>query len=154
MVGLAVAGESRLSCDCRELERDGISYTYDSLVELREELGEGHSVCLVMGCDAVLQVATWHRWQELLDLAHVVVIARPGWRLPASGQVADWLSRHRLDGPLELRRRPHGGIFIEELRPLAISSTEIRGLLEAGRSPRYLLPQAVLDYIQTHNLYH
>jgi nicotinate-nucleotide adenylyltransferase len=154
MVELAVAGESRLVCDRRELGREGVSYTIDSLMELRKQLGDGHSLCLVMGCDAVLGVASWHRWQELLDWAHVVVIARPGWQLPTAGPVADWLREHRLADPLPLRQRPGGGILIEELRPLAISSTEIRCLLADGRSPRYLLPQAVLDYIQTHHLYH
>ena len=153
MVELAVADEPQLACDRRELEREGASYTIDSLVDLRRELNGSHSLCLVMGCDAVQGLATWHRWQELLDWAHVVVIARPGWQLPATGPVADWLLRHRLADSLELRRRPNGGILIEELRPLAISSTEIRSLLAAGRSPRYLLPQAVLDYIQSHNLY-
>ena len=154
MVELAVAGEPRLVCDSRELGRAGVSYTIDSLVELRRELGEGHSLCLVMGCDAVLGITTWHRWQELLDWAHVVVIARPGWQLPVAGPVADWLRQHRLADRRPLRERPNGGTLIEELRPLAISSTEIRRLLAAGRSPRYLLPQAVLDYIQTHKLYH
>jgi nicotinate-nucleotide adenylyltransferase len=154
MVELAVAGEPRLVCDTRELGREGVSYTIDSLVELRRELGEGHSLCLVMGCDAVLGITTWHRWQELLDWAHVVVIARPGWQLPAAGPVADWLRQHRLADRRPLRERPNGGTLIEELRPLAISSTEIRRLLAAGRSPRYLLPQAVLDYIQSHKLYH
>lgn len=154
MVELAVAGEPRLACDTRELERQGVSYTIDSLVELRRELGEGYSLCLVMGCDAVLGITAWHRWQELLDWAHVVVIARPGWQLPVTGPVADWLRQHRLVDRHPLRARPNGGTLIEELRPLAISSTEIRRLLAAGRSPRYLLPQAVLDYIQTHNLYH
>lgn len=154
MVELAVAGEPRLACDRRELQREGTSYTIDSLVGLRRELGEGHSLCLVMGCDAVGGLAGWHRWRELLDWAHVVVIARPGWYLPAAGPVADWLGRHRMANPLGLRQSANGGILVEELRPLAISSTEIRQLLAAGRSPRYLLPQAVLDYIQSHNLYH
>ena len=154
MVALAVAGEPRLACDSRELKRAGVSYTFDSLVELREELGAGHSLCLVMGCDAVLQIASWHRWRELLDWAHVVVIARPGWQLPVDGPVADWLQAHRQADATVLRAHPSGGILVEELRPLAISSTEIRHLLAAGRSPRYLLPQAVLDYIQMHHLYH
>ncbi len=153
MVQLAVAGEPRLACDSRELAREGASYTIDSLMELRSELGEECSLNLVMGCDAVLGITTWHRWQELLDWAHVVVIARPGWQLPASGPVAQWLREHR---PLEcggLHLHASGSILVEELRPLAISSTEIRELLAASRSPRYLLPQVVLDYIQAHNLY-
>jgi nicotinate-nucleotide adenylyltransferase len=153
MVKLAVAGEPRLVCDGRELAREGTSYTIDSLTELRSELGEDCSLSLVMGCDAVLAITTWHRWQELLDCAHVVVIARPGWQLPASGPVAHWLREHRLQDSGGLHRRACGSILVEELRPLAISSTEIRELLAAGRSARYLLPQVVLEYIQAHNLY-
>jgi len=153
MVELAVAGEPRLVCDSRELKRRGTSYTIDSLEELRRELGAQCSLCLVMGCDAVLEITGWHRWQELLERAHVVVIARPGWQLPAEGVVADWLQAHRLKSPRQLGAQPCGGVLIEELRPLAISSTEIRSLLAAGRSARFLLPQAVLDYIQSHSLY-
>lgn len=153
MVELAVAGEDKLRCDTRELHREGISYTIDSLIELRSELGVQRGLCLVMGCDAVLNVDTWHRWGELLDYAHIVVLARPGWQLPGTGAVADWLSAHRLLEPSQLARRPAGGVLLEELRPLDISSTEIRALVASGRSPRYLLPQAVLEYIQQHKLY-
>jgi nicotinate-nucleotide adenylyltransferase len=153
MVELAVAPEPRLNCDTRELHRSGKSYTIDSLIELRGELSAGTGLCLVMGCDAVLGITGWHRWQELLDWAHIVVIARPGWELPQSGEVAQWLREHRLDDRSGLLLRPAGGIVIEELRPLAISSTEIRQLLTAGQSARYLLPQSVLDYIHTHQLY-
>ena len=62
MVELAVAGEARLVCDARELKRAGKSYTIDSLIELRAELGSGTGLCLVMGCDAVLGITQWHRW--------------------------------------------------------------------------------------------
>ena len=67
--------------------------------------------------------------------------------------MAQWLRKHRPLDASELHRRPCGSILVEELRPLAISSTEIRELLAAGRSARYLLPQVVLEYIQAHNLY-
>jgi nicotinate-nucleotide adenylyltransferase len=153
MVELAVAGEPRLVCDVRELRRSGKSYTIDSLTELREELGAQRSVCMIMGCDAVLDINAWYRWQDLLELAHIVVIARPGWALPERGEVAQWLQQHRLADASELCQRAAGGILIEELRPQAISSTEIRAMLAAGQSARYLMPQSVLDYIQTHNLY-
>lgn len=153
MVELAVAGEPRLICDARELRRNGHSYTIDSLIELRAELGARPTLCLVMGCDAVQGIERWHRWQELLDWAHIVVLARPGWTLPCSGEVAQWLTGHRVEAAGALREQRAGCILIEELRPLAISSTEIRALLAAGRSARYLLPQSVLDYIQEHGLY-
>jgi len=152
MVGLAVAGEPRLACDSRELQREGKSYTIDSLIELRDELGADLGLYLVMGCDAVLTIDTWHRWRELLDWAHIVVIARPGWHLPQSGTVARWLAGHQLPAAAALER-PAGAIIVEELRPLAISATEIRDLLAAGRSARYLLPEPVLDYIESHRLY-
>ncbi|MDH3994595.1 MAG: nicotinate-nucleotide adenylyltransferase, partial [Gammaproteobacteria bacterium] len=152
MVDLAVAGEPRLACDSRELQREGKSYTIDSLIELRDELGADLGLYLVMGCDAVLTIDAWHRWRELLDWAHIVVIARPGWHLPQSGTVARWLASHQLPAAAALER-PAGGIIVEELRPLAISATEIRDLLAAGRSARYLLPEPVLDYIESHRLY-
>ena len=153
MVELAVSGEPRLVCDAREMQRPGKSYTIDSLIELRGELGAQRGLCMVLGCDAVQDIATWHRWQELLDWAHIVIIARPGWQLPRAGELAQWLKTHQLESPELLRQRPCGGIAIEELRPLAISSTEIRDLLASGRSARYLMPQSVLDYIHTHTLY-
>lgn len=153
MVELAVADEPRLRCDRRELAREGVSYTVISLQELRDELGEGHSLCLVMGCDALLGIDSWFRWQTLLELAHIVVIARPGWQFPTRGTVARWLAEHRSDNRAVLRAQPQGKILVEELRPLAISSTEIRDLLIAGRSPRYLLPGPVLDYIETGQFY-
>ncbi len=153
MVELAVAGEPRLLCDTRELRRPGPSYTVDSLIELREEFGSGRSLCMVLGCDALLGIDRWQRWQELLSLAHIVVIARPGWSLPERGVVADWLHQHRLPAAQELRSAPCGGILVEELRPLAISSTEIRELLASRRSARYLMPQTVIDYIESRHLY-
>jgi len=153
MVELAVAGEARLACDARELRRAGKSYTIDTLQELRAELGADRSICLVVGCDAVLEIDSWHRWEALLDWAHVVVLARPGWRLPERGAVARWLAAARVPDAAELQRRPAGAILLEELRPLAISSTEIRALLAAGRSARYLLPDSVLDYIHSQRLY-
>lgn len=153
MVELSLRGEERLFCDRRELHREGPSWTVDSLAEMRGEYGEQRPLCLVVGCDALLGLPRWHRWQELLTLAHVVVIARPGWELPRRGKVADWLGHHRLVDAGALGRRPAGGVLVQELRPLPISSTEIRQLCAEGRSPRYLLPDAVLDYIVDRGLY-
>ncbi len=153
MVEMAVASEPRLSCDLRELRREGPSFTIDSLIELRRELADDESLCLIMGCDALLELDSWHRWQELLDWAHVVVIARPGWRLPERGPVAQWIKTHALPGVSGITERPAGGVLISELRLLPISSTEIRAKLASGHSVRYLMPESVLDYITTHKLY-
>ncbi|QFU76934.1 nicotinate-nucleotide adenylyltransferase [Halioglobus maricola] len=153
MVELAVAGEPHLRCDRRELEREGVSYTIDSLLDLRAELDQRHSLTMVMGSDAVHKINSWHRWDELLDVAHIVVLARPGWQFPTEGEVADWLAQHRADASDVLHRDTCGSVLVQELRPLDISSTEVRELLANGRSPRYLLPECVLDYIQERQLY-
>jgi len=153
MVELAVRGEPHLVCDGRELQRAGPSYTIDSLIELRAQLGESISLNLVMGCDAVLGISGWHRWEEILDWAHVLVIARPGWQLPQRGEVSQWLAQHALDEPHGLVEKASGSVYIEQLRPLDISSTEIRHLLDSGQSVRYLMPEPVLDYIEEHGLY-
>jgi nicotinate-nucleotide adenylyltransferase len=153
MVELAVRGEPRLVCDRRELRRAGPSYSFDSLISLRAELGAERSLCLSVGFDAVAELDGWHRWRELLDLAHLVVIARPGWQLPQGGEVAEWLAQHRVHEHAALRAAPAGGVLVETLRPLDISATDIRALLAAGRSARFLLPDSVLGYIESHHLY-
>ncbi|MEH6571314.1 MAG: nicotinate-nucleotide adenylyltransferase [Halioglobus sp.] len=153
MLELAVAPDPMLHCDRRELLRGGRSYTVDSLIELRQELGEKRSICLVMGCDAVLDITSWHRWEELLHLAHVVVIARPGWQIPESGPVAQWMRSNSTTGAQQLSALSAGTVHVEELRPFAVSASEIRKLLAAGKSARYLLPESVLEYISNHELY-
>lgn len=153
MVELAIRGEPRLCCDRRELARPGPSYTIDSLVELRAELGAETPLVLVIGYDALLGLAQWHRWRELLDFAHLVVLARPGWQLPGEGELGSWLEQHRAGEPGLLLESPAGRVHVEALRPLDISATEIRTLLQSGKSVRYLLPEPVLDYIEVHRLY-
>ncbi len=153
MVEQAVADEQSLVCDRRELSRDGPSYTIDSLAEIRLELGPVASLSVIVGADAVAALASWHRWQELTDFAHVVVIARPGWDIPTQGVVGEWLQRHLTRAVATLQHEPCGGVYVETLTPLAISSSDIRRQIAAGESPRYLLPDVVWHTIQSAGLY-
>lgn len=153
MVELAVRGEPGLACDRRELSREGPSYTYDTLAGLREEQGRERSLCLVLGTDTLEQLHRWHRWQELLDLAHLVVVARPGWTNAAPGQVGEWMAQHEVKTVGALSTSPAGCLVKLELRQLPISATEIREMIGAGRSPRYLIPDAVWEYIQRSGAY-
>lgn len=152
MVERAIAQEPRFACDRRELQRAGPSYTVDSLEELRAELGREQSLCLVMGCDALLGLPSWHRWSELPNLAHLVIMARPGWALPTEGTLAAWLQDHQ-GTPEDLHREPAGRVITQTLRPQDISATNIRSLLQLGFSARYLLPESVLAYIAERGLY-
>jgi nicotinate-nucleotide adenylyltransferase len=153
LVSLAVEGEPGLMCDRRELNRRGPSFTIDSLQELRTELGPETSLCLIVGADALAKMDRWHRWRELAEFAHIVALARPGWELPRAGPVADWLGELLCDRTNEVRESPAGRVLLQRLRPLDISSTEIRELIAQGRSPRYLIPDSVWERIKSAGLY-
>lgn len=153
MVELAIAAEPRLRCDRRELARTGPSYTLLSLQSLRAELGPHIGIVLVLGCDALLGLCSWYRWRELLDYCHIVAIARPDWAWPEHGELADYLAPRRISVQA-LRASAAGGVCTLALRPLPISATEIRRLLQCGRSIRYLVPDPVCDFIHQHQCYH
>jgi nicotinate-nucleotide adenylyltransferase len=154
MLELAVAGQPGLRVDGRELERPGPSYMVDTLAELRAELG-ATPLCLLLGSDAFLGLPQWHRWQELLSLAHLVVMHRPGWRLDDSlpAPLAGLLAARRVAAAADLAAQPAGHILLTAVTPLDISATAIRALIGAGRSPRYLLPEAVWEHIRTQGWY-
>lgn len=154
MLQLAVAGQPGLRVDARELERPGPSYMVDTLASLRAELG-ATPLCLLLGSDAFLGLPQWHRWQDLLALAHLVVMHRPGWGLDESlpAPLAPLVAARQVHEAAALAVQPAGSILLTPVTPLDISATAIRALVAAGRSPRYLLPDAVWDHIRTHGLY-
>lgn len=155
MVQLAIAGNPVFTLDTRELDRSGPSYTVDTLAELRTEYPDA-PFCLLLGGDAFLGLAGWHRWQELLSLAHLVVAHRPG-ASPAealmSPPLQDLYRQHRTDSINEIRQARAGSILLLPMTALDISASAIRDMLAHGDSPRYLLPDAVQDYIHHHHLY-
>ena len=153
MLQIAVEEEPGLVVDERELQRSGLSYTIDTLAELRGELGNEVAIYLCIGMDSLVTLASWKRWQELSDFAHLVVAARPGWQLPLTGEVADWLADKVSTDPMALKSEPAGRVLVEELTLLPVSATEIREALEKGQSVRYLTPGRVIEYIKRHHLY-
>jgi nicotinate-nucleotide adenylyltransferase len=153
LVELAVADEPGLVCDRRELARPGLSYTVDTLAELRAEHGRSCSLSLIVGSDTLERLDRWHRWKELLTLSHLVVVARPGWSHPTVGAVADWLGEHLSRDAGALHGAACGCVILKTLRQLPISSTEIRQLVADGRSPRYLLPDTVWNRIRESGAY-
>ena len=157
MVKLAIEGNPGLCVDARELERAGASYTVDTLAETRSESGS-QPLCLLMGADAFVTLTTWRQWQDLFDLAHVIVARRPGFPLE---QLASSLpaplhkeySRRLEPDPAALEADPAGRIFTHELTALDVSATALRKLMSRGASLRYLLPDPVIAYIEVHHLY-
>jgi nicotinate-nucleotide adenylyltransferase len=156
MVRLGVEGNPRLRLDPREAERIGPTYTVDTLASLRAELGETKPLVWIVGSDQFLNLPTWHRWQKLFEFAHIAVARRANepfdlGELPAAlaAMVTD-----RLTNDKSALAEPAGRVFSIEMTPLKISSSQIRTLIRTRQSPRYLLPQAVCDYIMQHGLYH
>ncbi len=152
MLKLAVAGETRLVVDERECRRHGPSYFYDTLSSLSQDL-PGAALYFILGADAFNSLPEWHRWREIFELARLVVIDRPGWRINPDGPLHGIFSAARVDSVEQLHEQI-GGVLVCRLEPLAISSSRIRELVKAGKSPRYLLPDAVWSYIKTQHLYH
>jgi len=152
MLLLALQEFPELMADDREVQRPGPSYSVETLESLRRELGASCTLCLVIGMDAFLGLSKWHRWRELTQLAHLVVIARPGYRLPESGPEVE-LIRDCSEAARDWVAQPAGAVIIEELQPHDISATGIRGLLAGSHFPAGSMPQAVLDYIDEHALY-
>ena len=156
MVKIAIADNQHFKFDARELQRKGASYTIDTLISLREELGEDSILTLVMGSDAFVFLNTWHRWDELLNFCHIVLVQRPNLSqtLPKLPEVLEaLLQNHYTENVGDLAIKNTGLIHMQKITALDISSTKIRSLLKSQKSPRYLTPETVIDYINQHQLY-
>lgn len=158
MVRIAIQGNARLVLDEREIKRPGASVTAESLRELRQELGESVTLCFVMGADAFMKLDQWHCWQELFGLCHFIIAARPGHALKSGGDALPktlkeacalrWV--HSAD---QLKTAGSGLILVAPTTLLEVSASTLRARIAAKEGTRDLLPDAVLDYIETNHLY-
>lgn len=146
MLQAAIKGLPGFCIDSQELERKGKSYTVETLRSLRHEVGAIKPICLLIGTDAFQRFHTWHRPDEILQLAHLVVMQRPGDSLSST-------TYNIAKTPKALTTKPSGLILLQPVTQLDISSTSIRVLIHHKQNPRYLLPDSVLKIIQTEHLY-
>ena len=128
MLRLALADCDRCQIDARELSPGASGYTYDTLKELRLELGPGTELWLLMGADQYAKLDTWHRPDDIRKLARVGVFARPGITLP-------------------------GNVAVIPMAPMPISASDIRARAGRGEDVRAMVPEAVADYIARERLY-
>jgi nicotinate-nucleotide adenylyltransferase len=156
MVKLAIANNDCFVFDDRELHRAGASYTLDTLLSLREELGSNTSITLFMGSDAFTKFDTWHRWQEIISLCHIALVQRPqlrGHDHKLSKTLETFLHNHYSENSDDLHLHASGFVTMRQITALDISSTAIRHALQHGDSVRYLMPDNVIEYIQQNKLY-
>ncbi|MDO5494689.1 MAG: nicotinate-nucleotide adenylyltransferase [bacterium] len=133
MTVVATASNKRFNVSRVEIERPGTTYTIDTLRELRELYPDG-DLYFITGADALNQIITWKDSEELFELAHFVGVTRPGHEFSAD----------------EL---PEEGVSLLEVPAMAISSTDCRQRVAAGKPVWYLVPDGVVQYIDKHSLY-
>lgn len=149
MLCLACAVDPRLVPDDRELTRDAPSYTVDTLAEVRAEVADA-GIIWVLGSDAFADLPTWHRWTEVLQLTNLVILQRPGECPRWTDALTRLCAAHRVDHPPDAA---FGQIMFLESEMQAISASQIRAALAAGRPVAHLLPDQVATYISRHGLY-
>jgi nicotinate-nucleotide adenylyltransferase len=153
MVRAAVADVPQLSADDRELHRSGASYTVDTLRSFRDEFGQDRPLCLLLGSDAFNGFMQWRAPRSILELAHLVVMQRPGYRLPDDPDLRSLVAGHRAQSLAELGQHSAGQILFHDVTQLDISSSDIRKRAARGRSIRYLTPDSVVQLIEKQELY-
>jgi nicotinate-nucleotide adenylyltransferase len=152
MLEAALDGLPGFRVDDRELRRPGLSYMVDTLSSLRAEVGP-QPLCLLLGLDAFLGVPAWHRWRELPELAHIVVVRRPGIASEIDGEAGELLRSRAITDPRGLASASAGGVLMRDVTQLEISSSAIRELVAKGGDPRFLVPDAVRELILKTHIY-
>lgn len=142
MTALATSSNSGFEVSRLEVDKAGITYTFDTMEELRSIYGEAPEIYFITGADAVLELLTWYKIGELLTLCKFIAVTRPGFDICKLEQkIAEITSKY------------DGEIICLEVPLLEISSTDIRERIRSGKPVKYLLPEEVEAYIHKNGLY-
>jgi nicotinate-nucleotide adenylyltransferase len=152
MLQAAIEDQPGFVVDEREIRREGPSYMVDTLVSLREELDQV-PLCLILGYDAFLGLPSWHQWQQLIGLCHLVITHRPGWNHADLDETLQSLVQQHEMTPEQMLGQAAGGLVFIPVTQLDISATDIREQIRAGQDIRYLLPDLVYEMIKEQQLY-
>ena len=142
MTILAIMSNPYFEVSRVDLDRGGVTYTVDTLSDLKRELPPETEMYFITGADAILEIQSWKSPGEVLSMAEFIAATRPGYGLEHLSQAL---------GPLAVEFQDR--IHILEIPPMGVSSTEVRHRLAKGKSVRYLLPETVITYIHNHGLY-
>jgi len=142
---------SLLRVDDREMNREGTSYTIDSLMSARREYPEV-SLSFVVRLDVFLTLPSWHQWENLIKVAHCIVTLHKGEKFPETGAISQFYKAHT-KAPEYLKKEAFGGVIPLIIPTFEISAQRIRTLLKEQESPQFLFPEKVYKYVQKHKLY-
>lgn len=149
----AAAPRPWLRVDARELRRPGPGFTVDNLAELRTEIGDRTPLVFVLGRDAFRDFQRWRDWPRILQLAHLLVLSRPGENAPLPASLREELLRRRAEAAGSLTEVPSGRILEFPLEPVPVSASEVRARLGRGEDAQVLLPAEVAAEIERRGLY-
>jgi nicotinate-nucleotide adenylyltransferase len=149
MLKIAIENQPGFICDTRELNRKGPSYMVDTLTTLQTDF-PAETLLLFIGCDAFNRLTTWHEWKRLFDYAHIVVMTRPGFEIQ---KLDEFFVPRQVVNKNALLQTHAGKLLFQPVTQLDISATAIRKMIGEKKSPGYLLPDTVLNYITQHQLY-
>jgi nicotinate-nucleotide adenylyltransferase len=144
MVRLAITGEPLFEFSDYDLTRDGPSYTIDTVTHFGELLGPHVELHWIIGADSLAELTTWYRVPDLVDACRIVTAARPGW------DTIDWTPLRTVLSEIQIAALQAG---VLQTPRIDISSTDIRRRVREGQSIRYLVPDAVREFIETQVLY-
>ena len=153
MLQTAIADQPGFVADDREIRRDAPSYSVHTLESLRQELGQQQPLCLLLGADAYAAFLQWHKPMEIMQLAHLVVMQRPGHSLPDDRVLREFTQRRQATKRTQLQESAAGRVMLLPVTQLEISASDIRQRIQQGGSARYLLPEPVLEEIIEEQLY-
>lgn len=153
MLQLAVASQDRIFIDDCELRREGTSYTVDTLLGYRERVGESGPLLFLMGRDSWVTLPGWHRWEALTDLAHLLILERPGTDQDSPGVLRKWLKTRQVQAPEEMMSSSSGKVCFLSLDQIDVSASGLREAIAKGSSIEGNVNPLVMNYISQHNLY-
>jgi len=153
MVRAAIAGQDKFVADDREIRRGGSSYMVDTLASLKKDFND-QPLCLILGTDAFNGLAQWHMWQEIFNLANIVVMQRPSMRgqIELNKRLLLQLKDRIVDAD-NLKTKQNGAVCFVPVTQLDISATKIRRQWQQNIDNQFFLPDSVLALIQQQNIY-
>lgn len=153
MLNLAVASEPNFHVDDREIQRGTPSYMIETLQSFRTQFGPEQPLALILGSDVLNDFTTWRNWEQIFDLAHLIIVPRGVSSYRMSSELQAILSFRKNKTPKTIVHSPAGEVFLQRVTKFDISSTLIRSKIAKKQNPRYLIPEQVLGYIRERGIY-
>lgn len=152
MVKIAIKNNPKFLAQSCEIERGGLSYTVDTLKTLKQ-IYPNNSLIFIIGIDAFNKFNEWEDRHEILKLAHLIVVNRPGFLPTTNPKVIELLEKYQTKDARSLQKQNAGLIYLVDIEPLPISATQIRNLIKNNQSASNLVAKEVWKYICKNKLY-